>query len=111
MGNISAWNAQIDRSNTVYRLGKNGIYYEYIMPLHSNPITFYKDAIDVRSRKSASSKWNNGKKPGQYQPIGDKRYFNYYQLKKMSQDELIDFIVTHYADTIAWSLLVKGDDI
>lgn len=83
--NINDWNQKIDRTNTIIRLGRNGIYYEYIMPLNADPYDFYNSAIDVRSHKSPTSKWPNGKKPGQYQPIGDKRYFNYYQLKKMKK--------------------------
>ena len=89
--NINDWNQKIDRTNTIIRLGRNGIYYEYVMPLNADPYDFYNSAIDVRSHKSPTSKWPNGKRPGQYQPVGDKRYFNYFQLKKMTNNDLIDF--------------------
>lgn len=81
--NINDYNARIDRTSTVMRLGKNGILYEYILPYGGNPFYYYEDAIDVKSHKSADTKYNNGKRPGEYQPIGDKRYFTFYQLKQM----------------------------
>ncbi len=90
MGNINSWNAKIDKSLTVMRLGKNGILYEYLLPYGANPTHYYEDAIDVKSRKR-SEKYNNGKRPGMYQPIGDKRYFNFYQIKKMTNKQLMDF--------------------
>ena len=67
------------------RLGKNGILYEYILPYGGNPNHYYEDAIDVKSHKSATTRYNNGKRPGEYQPVGDKKYFTFYQLKKMKQ--------------------------
>lgn len=81
-GNISAWNAKIDRTNTVIRLGRNGVIYEYLIPLGASPFHYYEDAIDVRSHKKAGTKYNNGKKPGQYQPVGDKTKFFFYKAKK-----------------------------
>lgn len=81
-GNISAWNAKIDRTSTVIRLGRNGVIYEYLIPLGANPFYYYEDAIDVRSHKKAGTKYNNGKKPGQYQPVGDKSKFFFYKLRK-----------------------------
>lgn len=78
--NISAWNAKVDI--VLQRTGLNGIHYEYVMPKdYSGP--WYENALTVRSKKSAKSKYKNGKKPGQYQPIGDKSYFTFYQLKKL----------------------------
>lgn len=74
--NINAYNAKIDRTKTVMRLGRNGILYEYILPTYGNPFEYYNDAIDVKS---------HNKKTGRYQPIGDKSYFNFYQLKKMRE--------------------------
>lgn len=81
-GNISAWNAKIDRTSTVIRLGRNGVIYEYLIPLGASPFHYYEDAIDVRSHKKAGTKYDNGKKPGQYQPVGDKSKFFFYKLKK-----------------------------
>ena len=81
-GNISAWNAKIDRTSTVIRLGRNGVIYEYLIPLGASPFYYYEDAIDVRSHKKAGTKYNNGKKPGQYQPVGDKSKFFFYKLRK-----------------------------
>lgn len=81
-GNISAWNAKIDRTNTVIRLGRNGVIYEYLIPLGASPFYYYEDAIDVRSHKKAGTKYDNGKKPGQYQPVGDKSKFFFYRLRK-----------------------------
>lgn len=90
---INDWNAKIDRTLTVRRLGRQGILYEYILPYGGNPMKYYEDAIDVKSIKR-SENYNNGYRIGQYQPVGDKRYFNYYQLRKMkdnssSIDEII----------------------
>ena len=76
--NINACNAQIDRTKTVMRLGRNGILYEYILPTYGNPFEYYNDAIDVKS---------HNKKTGRYQPIGDKSYFNFYQLKQIQLDK------------------------
>lgn len=73
VNNLNAWNQS--RGETVPYIGKNGIHYEYILKKQGNRDKFYEDAIDVRSRN---------KDTGRYQPIGDKRYFNFYQLKKMN---------------------------
>ncbi len=70
--------------------------YEYILKYGGNKEKFYEDAVDVRSikwgRARRSTKGFDGKEKGNYyrrgvyQPIGDKRYFNYYQLKNGSVD-------------------------
>lgn len=73
-GNISAYNARIDRTKTVLWEGRNGILYEYLIPIGGNPMNFHEEADDVRS---------HNKKTGRYQPIGDKRHFTFYQLKQM----------------------------
>lgn len=90
------WNTKIDKTKTVVRLGRNHILYEYILPFSANPFHFQSDAIDVRSHKSAITKYKNGKKPGQYQPIGDKSKFAFYDYKKMRErgetDEYIEEI-------------------
>ena len=72
--NINTYNAKIDRTKTVMRLGRNGILYEYILPTYGDPFEYYNDAIDVKS---------HNKKTGRYQPIGDKSHFNFYQLRKL----------------------------
>lgn len=83
--NISAWNAQVANSTSKFVTGRNGIVYEYIVPNYGRLNKYYMDAIDVRSHKSPVSKYKNGKKPGQYQPIGDKSYFTFYQLKQLKK--------------------------
>lgn len=84
MGNINSWNAKIDKTLTVQHLGKNGIFYEYILPYGASPTHYYEDAIAVKSRKR-SEKYDNGKRLGAYQPIGDRRYFTFYQIRKMNK--------------------------
>lgn len=89
---INDWNAKIDRTLTVRRLGRQGILYEYELPYGADTNHYYEDAINVKSIKN-SENYENGKRIGQYQPIGDKRYFNYYQLKKMTQEDKQIFII------------------
>lgn len=81
----------IDKTKTVWRTGKNGILYEYLLPYGGNPMYYYEDAVDVRSHKSKDTSYDNGKRPGEYQPIGDKRYFTFYQLNKMTPEEYWEF--------------------
>lgn len=83
---INDWNAKIDRSLTVRRLGGQGILYEYELPYGANPLNYYEEAANVKSIKR-SERYKNGKRVGQYQPVGDKRYFNYYQMKKMTPEQ------------------------
>lgn len=86
--NINTYNQSLDYTRTVQRIGRNGIHYEYIIP-KSAPNSlggFYENAVDVRSKKSPKSRYKNGKRPGQYQPVGDKSYFTFYQLKKFRQE-------------------------
>jgi len=78
--NINIYNAQIDRTKTVMRLGRNGIHYEYILPTYGNPFEYYNDAIDVKSHNKIT---------GRYQPIGDKSYFNFYQLKQINEKQIL----------------------
>lgn len=107
--NISAWNAKVDRTLTVRRFGRQGILYEYELPYGANPMNYYEDAINVKSVKH-STKYKNGKRPGQYQPIGDKRYFNYYQLNKMSPEQLKAWAKEAYANIYASMLKdIMGD--
>ena len=82
MGNISAWNAKIDHTYSI--IGLNGIHYEYVMPLHSFDSKYYEQAIDVRSKN---------KKTGRYQPVGDKSYFTFYQLKKLRKHNNTEYTI------------------
>ena len=97
---INDWNAKIDRTLTVRRLGRQGILYEYELPYGADTNHYYEDAINVKSIKN-SENYNNGKRIGQYQPIGDKRYFNYYQLKKMTKEDKQIFIIQNEIRRIA----------
>lgn len=89
---INDYNIKIDKTLTVTRLGQNGILYEYVLPYGGDPLHYYEDAIDVKSRKR-SEKNKNGRRLGQYQPIGDKRYFTFYQLKKLRESGKEDIYV------------------
>ena len=82
--NIEMYNLTLDMTNPVKYLGRNGIHYEYILPFGANRERFQEEAEMVRSVKSATTKYENGKRPGQYQPLGDdaKYYFTFYQLKE-----------------------------
>lgn len=95
MDNISAWNAKIDKTLTVMRWGRQGILYEYILPYGANPMKYYEEAIDVKSRKMGkrrpSTKNKKFYRPGTYQPVGDKRYFNFYQLNKMKEKDWVQW--------------------
>lgn len=90
--NINAWNAKIDNTLTVMRLGRNGILYEYVLPYGANPNHFATEALDVKSRKGYS-KYDNGKRAGQYQPIGDKSNFTFFQLKELSKKGLAEYYI------------------
>lgn len=85
--NINTYNAQIDRTKTVMRLGRNGIHYEYILPIYGNPFEYYNDAIDVKSHNKIT---------GRYQPIGDKSYFNFYQLKNIMSKQQEEYLLGLY---------------
>lgn len=92
---INDWNTQIDRTLTVRRLGKQGILYEYELPYGADPLKYYEEAINVKSIKR-SERYENGRRPGQYQPVGDKRYFNYYQVKKMTSKQKEEWLLELY---------------
>lgn len=96
---INNWNAKIDRSLTVTRLGRNGILYEYILPYGADPMHYYEEAIDVKSRKR-SENYNNGYRLGMYQPVGDKKYFNYYKLKTMTPKQKEDYYLEKYGEAL-----------
>ena len=61
-------------------------------------IAFYEEAVEVHSVKSHTTKYDNGRRPGQYQPLGGKAkyYFTFYQLKRLKKagrdDQYIDAI-------------------
>lgn len=82
--NISAWNAKV--GFVLQRVGLNGIHYEYVMPKYYRG-PWYENALAVRSKKSSTSTYKNGKKPGQYQPIGDRSYFTFFQLKQLRKQK------------------------
>lgn len=85
--NINTYNAQIDRTKTVIRLGRNGILYEYVLPIYGNPFEYYNDAIDVKSHNKIT---------GRYQPVGDKSYFNFYQLKNIMSKQQEEYLLNLY---------------
>ena len=87
LSNIEIWNAKIDRTATIKWQGANGVYYEYLMPFHGKD---YTEALAVQSRKSPTTKYKNGKKPGQYQPIGDSKYFTFAKLRAMKKKGIGD---------------------
>ena len=89
--NIEMYNLSVDRTKTIRRLGRNGILYEYEMPYGADVRYFYEEALNVKSIKGDNANPSTSKKnkghiypPGSYQPIGDKRYFTYYQMKKIN---------------------------
>lgn len=94
---INTWNAQIDRTLTVRRLGRQGILYEYELPYGADPMHYATEAMNVKSIKR-SERYKNGKRIGQYQPVGDKRYFSYYQIRKMSPEERYEWVMSMYTD-------------
>jgi len=94
---INDWNLKIDRTLSVRRLGRNGVLYEYELPYGADPMHYYEEAINVKSIKR-SEKYANGKRPGQYQPVGDKRFFNYYQMKKMTSEQIDQWLKEMYTE-------------
>ena len=96
---INNWNAKIDRTLTVRRLGRQGILYEYELPYGADPMHYYEEAVNVKSIKR-STQYDNGKRPGQYQPVGAKKHFTYYQIQKMGEKKKldIDLIAQEVAD-------------
>lgn len=87
---INDYNIQIDKTLTRQYTGKNGVMYEYILPYGANPNNFITEAVDVKSRKKKDVKYNNGKRPGTYQPVGDKSQFIYYKLKYKKKNNNLD---------------------
>lgn len=113
--NIVMYNLSVDRTSTIRRMGKNGILYEYEMPYGANPLRYYEEALNVRSIKGdntnpSTAKGKEGKiyKPGTYQPIGDKRYFTYYQLNKMTAQQRYAFNLEQHLERQARKLLKEG---
>jgi len=91
---IQNYNLTIDKTLTTRKFGRNGILYEWILPYGANPNNYYKEAVDVKSIKGKNSNPTTKKgkegyvyRTGMYQPVGDKRYFTYYQLNKMTKKE------------------------
>lgn len=99
LSNIQMHNLTIDKTLTVKRLGRNGILYEYRLPYGANPMKYYKEAVEVRSIKGNNTNPTTKKgkegyiyRTGMYQPIGDKRYFTYYQIKKMGPKDWLKWL-------------------
>lgn len=105
MAIVNDWGVRLDDTTTKQIIGKNGIHYEYVIPIKASSNRYYNNAVDVRSRKRFTSDWPNGKKPGQYQPIGDKSYFNFYQLKKAKQENSDQKLLEKYIRAIILKLL------
>ena len=97
LSNIEIWNAKIDRTATIKWKGANGVYYEYLMPFHGKD---YTEALAVQSRKSPTTTYNNGKKPGQYQPIGDVKYFTFFKLREMKKKGIGDTALSMVTDEL-----------
>lgn len=90
LSNIEIWNARVRDASWYRHVGRQGIHYEFLLPRGSDSHKFYEEAIDVRSKKGNNNRRSsNGNlyRPGSYQPIGDKRYFIYYQKNKMRQGD------------------------
>lgn len=104
---INTWNAKIDRTLTKRVYGRQGILYEFELPYGANPNHYYEEALNVKSIKS-SEKYKNGKRVGQYQPVGDKRYFTYYQLQKMKPEERETFLLEQYLEKELIRMLKEG---
>lgn len=96
LSNIEIWNARVKNASWYKHIGKQGIHYEYLLPQGANEDRFYEEAIDVRSKKGNNRRRSsNGNlyRPGSYQPVGDKRYFNFYQMRKMGKKEWMQFYI------------------
>ena len=92
-------NEDIDYDDTFSKIwmGENGIQYEYVIPLAAykavGPENAYKVALDVKSHKGdnkrpSRSKETPGKiyRRGQYQPIGNKSVFTFYEYKQIWEE-------------------------
>lgn len=97
--NIQMYNLSIDKTLTVRRLGRQGILYEYELPYGANPLKYYEEAVNVKSIKGNNTRPTTKKdkkgytyRTGMYQPIGDKRYFTYYQIKKMGPKDWLKWL-------------------
>lgn len=88
--NIQMFNLTVDRTLTTKHLGRNGILYEFMLPYGANPMKYWEEAVGVKSIKGNNTNPTTKKgkegyvyRTGMYQPVGTKKYFTYYQLKKM----------------------------
>lgn len=100
-------------------LGGQGIKYEYRLRYGADPDYYYRDAYGVWSIKGDNDRPSTSKKhfgkvysPGTYQPVGDKRYFNYYQYNKMSPKQWFDFnyeLIAKQLIKIAFKVLKMGN--
>ena len=81
--NLAEYNRSLKEGIRVPYIGENGVEYEYILHYGKTSDRPWEDAIDVQSRKRIT-KYENGKRAGQFQPVGDKRYFTFYERKKFN---------------------------
>jgi len=91
-GQVNLNRVKLDNPHLYRVLGRQGILYEYVIPYGKSTRNFYETAVDVRSIKR-SEKYDNGFRIGQYQPVGDKRYFTFYQLNKMSDEDMLQWAI------------------
>lgn len=96
LSNIEMFNLTIDRTLTVKHLGRNGILYEFMLPYGANPGRYWEEAAGVKSIKGNNTNPTTKKgkegyvyRTGMYQPVGDKKYFTYYQLKKLKKNRTV----------------------
>lgn len=92
--NLAEYNRSLKEGKRYYYIGKNGVEYEYILHYGTDSDRPWEDAIDVQSRKRIT-KYDNGKRPGQFQPVGAKRNFTFYQTKELRTNERIKLEYLH----------------
>lgn len=92
LNGFQLYNLTIDRTLTTRHYGRNGILYEWELPYGANPSRYWEEAVNVKSIKGDNSRPSTAKgregyvyRTGMYQPIGHKREFTYFQLKKMGK--------------------------
>jgi hypothetical protein len=100
---INNYNQQLDYTKIINWKGANGISYRYFLKHGANPFNFHVEAADVRSIKGDNTRpsrskrhWGKVYKPGQYQPLGDPRWFLFYQENKMTEQDKIDWFLEYY---------------
>lgn len=102
-GNINLWNAIVKDASWYRYIGEQGIHYEYLLPQGANEDKFYEEAIDVRSRKGSNTRPGSDgivRRPGAYQPIGDKKFFTYYMInkQKMNKQQYLGYLQSQWLE-------------